>query len=66
MGHSHRWRKYGRRRNGRQQWRCTRCGRLKNRRVWLCNHRWKWDRRMAAGTLKCKKCGRVKVNRRDS
>lgn len=54
------WRKYGGPNDGCQQWVCTRCGRLKIRRIRFCHHRWKWDRRMGFGTLKCRKCRKEK------
>ncbi len=58
-------RKYGRKHDGIQQYRCTKCGRVENRKVRPCLfwHQWKWDRRMARGILKCKICGAVKDTR---
>lgn len=66
---THNWRKYYRPHNGVQQWRCTRCGKLKNRKVspWaqvFCVHKWRLDRRMKPPKLRCKKCSKIKEAQR--
>lgn len=64
FGCPHRWKKYGRKRKGYQQYRCGKCGRLKMekvRKVRFCMHRWKLDRRRKGGNkLICRKCGEMK------
>lgn len=56
-GHS--FKKYGRKKDGYQQFRCTKCGYVKQKQVRPCllGHRWKRDRRMAKGVIKCRVCG---------
>jgi hypothetical protein len=63
FGCSHTWKKYGRRHDGIQQYRCRKCGRLKNKQVsqFLCFHQWKRDRRRAEGVVTCKKCGKSRT-----
>lgn len=60
FGCSHKWRKYKGKHDGIQQWKCTKCSRLRNRKVRPClfnTHRFRLDRRMKPPALRCKKCG---------
>lgn len=66
FGCSHKWKKYGRKRDGIQQQKCTKCGRLRNRKVyqWACMpHQWRLDRRTRPPKVRCKKCGAEKEAR---
>lgn len=62
FGCSHpRWKNVGGKKDGIQQQRCTKCGKLRRKRVsqFWCSHRKKMDRRMKGRPLKCVKCGKV-------
>jgi hypothetical protein len=55
------WKNYGRPHDGMQQQRCTRCGRVRNKRVRSCwfNHDWRKSGRAKNGeqNLVCRRCG---------
>lgn len=59
------WTKNGRKVYGVQQFKCSKCGRLENRKVKPCFmfHQYKWDKRNAKGILTCKLCGKKKDTR---
>lgn len=64
FGCSHRWRKLGKARDGAQQQRCTRCGRVRNIKVsqlW-CFHTWRKDGRPKRGVqvMRCQRCGKTR------
>ena len=58
-GCQHKWKKYGRRRKGIQQQKCSKCGTLRNKKVKACRrnaHRWKMDRRRKPPMFVCRNC----------
>ena len=68
FGCQHKWSKYGRKVNGYQQRRCTKCGRVSRRKVsqFFCSHRWNRDKRRKEGIIVCKKCGKKRQVRKVS